>query len=219
MKAHAKFRKLTNFGRRKLSLQGKRHLCPAQFDDVAVCQRLRRHTDRRAIEQGRALTFGLGNRIAIAHLADHRHQQAGAAQRRRGLGQRHALAGIAAIQYLYFAEQRRRGDDGGAGDGHIPAQRPLAIHHKLDLEFRQRNLVLIAQEMLADAVTVDERAIRAVKVFEKGIVEDRHDDGVLAAHRLMAEHDVVVAVTAHGHPLLVELDRLRHLAVARYDQF
>ena len=68
------------------------------------------------------------------------------------------------------------------------------------------DLVAVAQEMLGDGGAVDERAVGAAEVFEERIVENRHDRGMLSAHRGVGQADVVVRAAPDRDALPVELD-------------
>src|SRR5438105_4991832 len=68
------------------------------------------------------------------------------------------------------------------------------------------DLVAIAEEMLRDCVSVDQRAVGAAEVLEKRIVENGNDCGMLAADCKVGQTDVVVRAPADGDALLVQGD-------------
>jgi len=181
----------------------------AQVDHIAMLQPQRLLADRCAIDQRRAFAFDVGDRIGVQAAVDDHHLHAGPAQRGQRLAQFHLLARVIAVQNG-DPRQQRLGRGGGG-------QRTDAVGHELHVELGDLDDVVILQEMLADAVAVDKRAISAMQVFQEGIVEDGDDDGVLAADGRMAEHDIVVAMPAQRHALLAQLHLLFDRALARYD--
>ena len=95
--------------------------------------------------------------------------------------------------------------------GHCDGVRPLGDrrlrrHDEVAGQVDERvpadvDLVVIAQEVLGDRLAVDERAVGAAEVLEERVVEDRHDRGMLAAHRGIRQADVVVGAAADRHAL------------------
>ena len=68
--------------------------------------------------------------------------------------------------------------------------------------FAQFHDVAVFQEMLLDRLAIDQRAIGAVQVFEKGVVEDGHHGGMFATDRQIVDLDVVGRPPSDAHPFL-----------------
>jgi hypothetical protein len=65
---------------------------------------------------------------------------------------------------------------------------------------------------------IDVSAIGAVQILQKGIVEDRHDHGMVAGDGQIVDLDVVLRLTPNGDALLVERNFLEHQVVhAEYE--
>ncbi len=67
--------------------------------------------------------------------------------------------------------------------------------------------------MLLDRLAVDQRAVGAAEVFQKGVVQDGHDNGVLTADREIVDLNVVVRFAADGRALFAERELLDQLTI------
>ena len=87
------------------------------------------------------------------------------------------------------------------GDRRLPR---AGLVHVLELVLADFDDVIVLQKMLLDRAAVDQRAVGAAQVLQKRIVQDRHDQGVLAADRQVVDLNVVVRLAPDRDPLLVE---------------
>src|SRR6267378_1114345 len=101
----------------------------------------------------------------------------------------------------------------------LPAGRGRGFTDELELVLAQLDDVVVLQEVLLDRVAVDDRAVGAAEVLEERVVEDRHDHGVLTAHREIVDLDVIVGLAADGGPLLRQGDFLENEAIHAEYQF
>jgi hypothetical protein len=90
---------------------------------------------------------------------------------------------------------------------------------ELQLVLAEFDDIVVLQEMLLHGIAVDQGAIGAAQVFHEGIVQDRDDDGVLAANRQVVDLDVVVRLAADGGAFLGERDLLQNQAIHAEYQF
>jgi hypothetical protein len=75
------------------------------------------------------------------------------------------------------------------------------------------NYVAVLECVLLDQLTVDVRAVGAVQVFEKGIVQDVDHERVMTADRRIVDADVVVRQTPDGVTLFAHVVLGEHLPV------
>lgn len=79
--------------------------------------------------------------------------------------------------------------------------------------------VVVLQEMLHRRRAINQRAVGAVHILEERVVEDGDHGCVLAAHRQIADHNVIVRLAPDGDALLVQRIFLDHRPVHAQYQF
>src|SRR5438067_11882535 len=76
-------------------LQEEFHLDAGQFDDVVILERMGRSADFLAVDARPLVAFHMSDEIALRPPRQHRHLDAGLAERGEGLGELELLAGVA----------------------------------------------------------------------------------------------------------------------------
>jgi hypothetical protein len=89
----------------------------------------------------------------------------------------------------------------------------------LELVLAELDDVVRLQKMFLDRLPVHQRAVGRAEILEERVVEDGHDDGMLAGHGQVVDLDVVVRFAPDGGALFGQGDFLEHQPIHTENQF